>query len=123
MMFTGPMMNTSFAQLFASISILTLRSSNSDSVAFFLISPLTSDFCFQIPENGIRVIGLAKDELGYILPEEDFYYPLNPLRPGNHYEETNSVGKAIGPAVIAAVEELLREIAEETQKMQPSSFW
>jgi hypothetical protein len=58
------------------------------------------------------VIGLANDELGYILPEEDYRYPLNPLRPGNRYEETNSVGKAIGPAVIAAVEDLLREIAE-----------
>jgi hypothetical protein len=62
------------------------------------------------------VIGLANDELGYILPEEDFRYPLNPLRPGNHYEETNSVGKAIGPAVIAAVEDLLREHAASKNK-------
>jgi hypothetical protein len=63
------------------------------------------------------VIGLANDELGYILPEEDYRYPLNPLRPGNHYEETNSVGKAIGPAVIAAVADLLREQTASKNEM------
>lgn len=53
------------------------------------------------------VLGLANDELGYILPKEDFRYPLNPLKPGRHYEETMSVGKEIGPAVVGAVRELL----------------
>ncbi len=53
------------------------------------------------------VIGLANDELGYILPIEDFKYPLNPLNPGAHYEETNSIGKTIGPKVMDAVLSLL----------------
>jgi len=53
------------------------------------------------------VIGLANDELGYILPGEDFKYPFNPFSPGKHYEETNSVGKEIGPRVIEAVRSLL----------------
>jgi hypothetical protein len=53
------------------------------------------------------VICLANDELGYILPPEDFRFPLNPFKPGKHYEETNSIGKAIGPAVMEAVESLL----------------
>ena len=53
------------------------------------------------------IIGLANHELGYILPAEDFRYPRNPLRPGKHYEETNSIGKEIGPAVMAAVRSLL----------------
>ena len=43
------------------------------------------------------ILGLANDELGYILPEEDFRFPLNPFRPGKHYEETNSVSKTHGP--------------------------
>jgi hypothetical protein len=53
------------------------------------------------------VISLANDELGYILPKEDFRYPLNPLKPGKHYEETMSVSKEIGPAVMEAMESLL----------------
>jgi hypothetical protein len=55
------------------------------------------------------VICLANDELGYILPAEDFRFPLNPFKPGKHYEETNSIGKAIGPAVMQAVRSLLEK--------------
>lgn len=53
------------------------------------------------------IICLANDELGYILPVEDFKFPLNPFKPGRHYEETNSIGKRIGPIVMEAVEALL----------------
>lgn len=53
------------------------------------------------------VIGLANDELGYILPAEDFKYPWNPFNPGSHYEETNSIGKEIGPSVVAGIGSLL----------------
>ncbi|NWG33218.1 MAG: hypothetical protein HXY42_02150 [Chloroflexi bacterium] len=54
------------------------------------------------------VIGLANDELGYILPLEDFKYPWNPFKPGKHYEETNSIGKDITPKVMGALRELIR---------------
>jgi hypothetical protein len=54
------------------------------------------------------VIGLANDELGYILPLEDFKYPWNPFKPGAHYEETNSIGKDIAPKVMDALRELIR---------------
>jgi hypothetical protein len=53
------------------------------------------------------VICLANDELGYILPAEDFRFPLNPFKPGKHYEETNSIGREIGPVVMDAVRSLL----------------
>jgi hypothetical protein len=53
------------------------------------------------------VIGLANDELGYILPAEDFKYPWNPFRPGKHYEETNSIGKEIGTRVVEGIGSLL----------------
>ena len=55
------------------------------------------------------IVSLANDELGYILRPQDFRYPLNPLRPGKHYEETMSVGKTIGPAVMEAVRALIQE--------------
>ena len=54
------------------------------------------------------VIGLANDELGYILPVEDFKYPWNPYKPGKHYEETNSIGKDITPKVMNALRELIK---------------
>lgn len=53
------------------------------------------------------VIGLANDELGYIVPSEDFVYPWNPFNPGDHYEETNSIGKAITPAVMDGLHQLI----------------
>lgn len=53
------------------------------------------------------VIGLANDEQGYILPKEEFRYPLNPFKPGKHYEETMSVSKEIGPQIMQAVRSLL----------------
>jgi histidinol phosphatase-like enzyme (inositol monophosphatase family) len=61
------------------------------------------------------VIGLANDELGYILPKEDYRYPLNPLHPGSHYEETMSISKEIGPRLMAAVEALLGACVEFAQ--------
>lgn len=53
------------------------------------------------------VIGLANDELGYILPVEDFKFPLNPFKPGSHYEETNSIGKEIAPRVMEGLRGLI----------------
>ncbi len=63
------------------------------------------------------VIGLANDELGYILPVEDFKYPWNPFKPGKHYEETNSIGKDIAPKVMDALHDV---IANERQRAKQS---
>ena len=66
----------------------------------------------QLLEAGAGVagiVGLANDELGYILPVEDFKYPWNPFKPGNHYEETNSIGREIAPKVMSALDKLLKE--------------
>ena len=65
----------------------------------------------QLLEAGASVagiVGLANDELGYILPVEDFKYPWNPFKPGKHYEETNSIGKEIAPKVMDALKELMK---------------
>jgi hypothetical protein len=55
------------------------------------------------------VVGLANDELGYILPQEDYCYPDDPFSPGAHYEETMSVGPLMGPRVMEALGELIEE--------------
>jgi hypothetical protein len=54
------------------------------------------------------VVGLANDEVGYILPAEDFKYPWNPFKPGAHYEETNSIGREVAPKVMEALSELIQ---------------
>lgn len=57
------------------------------------------------------VVGLANDELGYIIPEYD--YILHPESPylseadGDHYEETNSIGPRVAPLLIEQAERLL----------------
>jgi hypothetical protein len=60
------------------------------------------------PISGI--IGLANDELGYILPEEAYRYPDDPFHPGEHYEETMSVGPQAGSRVLKVVRELWTQL-------------
>ena len=57
------------------------------------------------------VVGLADDELGYLLPAEDFTFPADYLDPGSQYEESFSVGPTGGPRVVAALEDLLPSVA------------
>lgn len=56
------------------------------------------------------IVGLANDELGYILPEYDFKIQptltLLPRLPGHHYEETNSIGRSATGILMKAVERL-----------------
>ena len=53
------------------------------------------------------ILGLANDELGYILPDEDFLYPDNPFDPGDHYEETMSVAPSAGSRLWSAIKSLI----------------
>jgi hypothetical protein len=53
------------------------------------------------------IVGLANDELGYILPQEDYVYPEDPFAPGDHYEETMSVGSEAGPRLLSALRAML----------------
>lgn len=55
------------------------------------------------------VIGLANDEIGYILPDEDYIYPENPFEPGDHYEETMSVGPQAGSRLLTALRSLIAD--------------
>jgi hypothetical protein len=57
------------------------------------------------------LIGLADDELGYLLPSGEYRYPRNPFRPGDHYEETMSLSKYATPLLVEAWAALLRQAA------------
>ncbi len=53
------------------------------------------------------VVGLADDELGYLVPAEDFVVPADYLDPGAQYEESFSAGPTLAPVVVATLEELI----------------
>ncbi len=53
------------------------------------------------------VVGLVNDELGYILPQKDYAYPDDPFDPGDHYEETMSIGPETGPRLLATLRAML----------------
>ncbi|MFI5360492.1 MAG: hypothetical protein ACHQ49_00870 [Elusimicrobiota bacterium] len=59
------------------------------------------------------VVGLANDELGYLVPNYDFKVTptrsMLPRLPGHHYEETNSIGPSVTKIVVDAAERLLKE--------------
>ena len=69
----------------------------------------------ELAARQLLVIGLANDEIGYIVPPSDFL--VNPEKPyfekitddkgENHYEETNSIGPACADAIADTWELLL----------------
>jgi hypothetical protein len=57
----------------------------------------------------VRVLaGIAEDELGYILPDDEFVAPADYLNPGAQYEESMSIGPNTGSLVMAAATELIK---------------
>ncbi|MEK7859185.1 MAG: neutral/alkaline non-lysosomal ceramidase N-terminal domain-containing protein [Elusimicrobiota bacterium] len=57
------------------------------------------------------LVGLANDEVGYLMPDYDFQArpsrSMEPRMPGTHYEETNSIGPAASGLLLKAYDELL----------------
>ena len=60
-----------------------------------------------LPGPGRVLIGLADDELGYILPDDEFVTPADYLHPGAQYEESMSPGPQSGSLVLAATKRLI----------------
>lgn len=70
-------------------------------------------------QHGIRdlmIIGLANDELGYIMPPSDFVVdsdlPFLQEAPGDHYEETNSVGRECAAKLAEAFRKALQAMSD-----------
>jgi hypothetical protein len=60
----------------------------------------------------VRVLaGIADDELGYILPDDEFVAPADYLNPGAQYEESMSIGPNTGSLVMSAAKELIKRKA------------
>ena len=108
-----------------------------DGVAQFISVPgeivpeLAFELLAQLDAPHRFVLGLANDEIGYILPEyryecdddeprecwptntPDYAWPPNPFDPGDHYEETVSLGPRAAPVIMEAVEALIDEYNSE----------
>ena len=58
------------------------------------------------------VVGLANDEIGYVVPSYDFKVRGNavmlPRLPGHHYEETNSIGPSAARILMESAQRLLK---------------
>jgi len=61
-----------------------------------------------LPGPGRVLIGLADDELGYILPDDEFVTPADYANPGLQYEESMSPGPTTGSRLMAAAKSLIR---------------
>jgi hypothetical protein len=62
------------------------------------------------------VIGLGQDQIGYIVPDYDYKLDatnpyLEEASPGDHYEETNSVGKTVQAQLVDPILQLLKSPA------------
>lgn len=74
--------------------------------------------CDIVKDKNILVFGLANDELGYILPPNDFIlHEKSPYiengrdrHDRRHYEETNSMGPKTAQVIADAVEEIINAI-------------
>lgn len=55
------------------------------------------------------LVGLANDELGYILAREDFVEPTDWDDPGLQYEESMSVGPETGPLLLEALDKIVAD--------------
>lgn len=70
-------------------------------------------------------VGLANDELGYVVPAYDFKTRGNvamlPRMPGHHYEETNSIGPSATAILLESAGRLLKQAAGgvEARPSQP----
>lgn len=77
-----------------------------------LLPELGLQFKAMLKKSGAQqaaVIGLANDELGYILPDEGFVTPKDWFEPGDSYEESMSVCPHAGSSLTAAIRTLLSQ--------------
>jgi hypothetical protein len=64
-----------------------------------------------LPGPARVLIGLADDELGYILPDDEFVTPADYQNPGQQYEESMSPGPHTGSLVLDAASRLIHNQA------------
>lgn len=83
-----------------------------DPGADFPDAPLEKSVVELVPDEKFLLIGLANDEIGYIIPlrQWDEFSPYAYGREKSQYGEENSVGKQAAPVLMMALEERVAEV-------------
>jgi hypothetical protein len=76
--------------------------------------PLETPVMKLLPGDKVLVIGLANDEIGYIIPKRqwDELPPFAYGRSKSQYGEINSVGPEVAPILMKALENRVRELSQ-----------
>lgn len=94
-------------QLSTSVTYLDLGPAQILTMPGELLPRLGFELKAALPGPCKILIGLADDEIGYILPDDEFVTPADYAEPGKQYEESMSVGPTTGSLVLAAARSLL----------------
>lgn len=94
----------------AGVEIVDLERDNPPDLSRAPDAPYLRDLMRDTDQRWL--IGLANDTLGYFVPEFDYELatsrPYFDEAPGDHYEETNSVGETAWPTLKSVLEDVLR---------------
>ncbi|GIW00355.1 hypothetical protein [Roseiflexus sp.] len=63
----------------------------------------------MLPGPCRMLIGLADDEIGYILPDDEFIPPADYMNPGKQYEESMSIGPTTGSRLLTVARGLIED--------------
>ncbi len=96
-------------QLSTSVTYLDLGPAQIITVPGELLPRLGFELKAALPGPCKILIGLADDEIGYILPDDEFITPVDYANPGRQYEESMSLGPATGSLVLAAAHSLIHD--------------
>ena len=77
-------------------------------------------------DPALRIVGLANDEIGYILPPNDFllhpdtpyFEPTRDRHGRRHYEETNSLGPRTAQTIAAVFQGMMRAVQKARKKAE-----
>lgn len=94
-------------QLVTSCAYITLGPAQMITVPGELLPRLGFELKAALPGPYRVLIGLADDEIGYILPDDEFVTPADYANPGEQYEESMSPGPHTGSLIMQAARELI----------------
>ncbi|HWQ12239.1 MAG TPA: hypothetical protein VNL77_05535 [Roseiflexaceae bacterium] len=90
-------------QIATTVSYLDLGPAQVAGVPGELLPRLGLQLKAAMPGPHTLIAGLADDEIGYILPDDEFVPPADYLNPGAQYEESMSLGPDAGSLVVGTL--------------------
>jgi hypothetical protein len=98
----GPTLNLAACTIATELAYADLGAAQIITVPGELLPRLGFEIKRAMPGPCRLLIGLADDELGYILPDDEYVPPQDYRSPGEQYEESMSLGPRTGSLVVGA---------------------